>query len=125
MSEKRALLIVDHGSRQPEANETIGEIARMTRQIRPGLIVEYAHMEMAEPNIAEGVARCVEAGADEVIVHPYLLADGRHCQETIPEEIGELALTYPDVQFRITAPLGPHRKLAEIVLQRIDESGSD
>jgi sirohydrochlorin ferrochelatase len=125
MSLKRALLIVDHGSRQPEANQTIDEIARMTRQIRPGLIVEYAHMEMAEPNMAEGVARCVAAGAHEVIVHPYLLADGRHCKETIPEEIAALEIQYPDVQFRITAPLGPHRKLAEIVLQRTDESAPE
>ena len=125
MSRKRALLIVDHGSRQPEANNAICEIARMTREIRPELIVEYAHMEMVEPDMEEGVARCVAAGADEVTVHPYLLADGRHCRETIPEEIGKLELKYPDVQFRITAPLGPHEKLAEIVLQRADESDSE
>ena len=75
--------------------------------------------------MAEGVARCVAAGAHEVIVHPYLLADGRHCKETIPEEIAALEIQYPDVQFRITAPLGPHRKLAEIVLQRTDESAPE
>ena len=125
MSGKRALLIVDHGSRQPEANATESEIAQWTREMRPDLIVEYAHMEMAEPDRAQGVGRCVEAGADEIVVHPYLLADGRHCQETIPEQIEALSKQHPDVRFKITAPLGPHPKLAEIVLQRIDELGSD
>ena len=125
MSGKRALLIVDHGSRQPEANATVSEIAQWTREMRPDLIVEYAHMEMAEPDLAQGVGRCVEAGADEIVVHPYLLADGRHCQETIPEQIEALSKQHPDVRFKITAPLGPHPKLAEIVLQRIDELGSD
>lgn len=125
MSKKRAVLIVDHGSRQPEANATIREIVAMAREIRPDLIVEYAHMEMAEPDLAQGVARCMESGADEVVVHPYLLADGRHCRETIPEEIERLSSLYPDIHFRITAPLGPHRKLAEIVLERVDETEAD
>ncbi|MEE3327015.1 MAG: CbiX/SirB N-terminal domain-containing protein [Myxococcota bacterium] len=123
MSEKRALLIVDHGSRQPEANSAVEEIVRMTQQMRPGLIVEYAHMEMVEPDLAEGVARCVAAGAKEIIVHPYLLAGGRHTRETIPEQIEALVGQYPDVHFQITEPVGPHRKLAEIVLQRMDETG--
>jgi sirohydrochlorin ferrochelatase len=121
MSERRALLIVDHGSRQPEANAVVSEIALMTQRLRPGLIVEYAHMEIAEPTLEQGVASCVAAGAQEIVVHPYLLADGRHSQETIPEEVERVAARYPDIQFRITDPLGPHRKLAELVLLRLDD----
>ena len=121
MSKKRALLIVDHGSQQPEANLAVDEIVSMTRRLRPDLIVEYAHMEIAEPTIEQGVAHCVAAGAREIVVHPYLLADGRHNQETIPEEIEAVARHYPDIRFKITKPLGPHPKLAELVLLRLDD----
>ena len=121
MSLKKALLIVDHGSRQPEANQAVVEIARMTKTLRPDLIVEYAHMEMVEPNLATGVSACVKAGADEIRVQPYLLADGRHTRETIPELVDEAALAHPDVQFRIAQPLGPHEQLAHLVLLRMDE----
>ena len=123
MSGRRALLIVDHGSRQPEANAVVSEIARMTRRLRPELIVEYAHMEIAEPTLKQGVASCVAAGAQEIIVHPYLLADGRHSRETIPEEVERVAASHPEIRFKITDPLGPHEKLAELVLLRLDDLG--
>ena len=32
-----------------------------------------------------------------------------------------VAARYPDIQFKITDPLGPHRKLAELVLLRLDD----
>lgn len=121
MSVPRALLIVDHGSHLPEANEMIAVVAKRIRSLRPELIVEHAHMEIASPNIAAGMAACVAAGAREVIVHPFLLAPGRHTRETIPERVAEAADGHPDIRIRLTAPLGPHDALADLVLIRLDE----
>lgn len=123
MSAERALLILDHGSRQEAANEGFRRVAERIRALRPDLIVEYAHMELAAPDIAAGVAACVARGAQQIIVHPYLLAAGRHTRETIPALVEQVAREYPDVDFRITAPLGPHEKLVELVILRLDEIG--
>ena len=53
-----------------------------------GVIVRFAHMELAEPSIDQGFADCVEAGADEVIAFPYMLSPGRHSTRDIPRMVG-------------------------------------
>ena len=115
---KQALLVVDHGSKRQEANDMLECVAGGIRALSPGLIVHYAHMELAEPNIPQGFERCVKDGADEVIVHPYMLSPGRHATKDIPNMVAECAANYPGVRFRVTEPLGVDKKIAEVVLER-------
>ena len=42
----------------------------------PDVVVRYAHMELADPDIAGGFTSCVQGGAPEVIVFPYMLSPG-------------------------------------------------
>lgn len=122
MTTRQAILIVDHGSRQAEANELVVAIAERVRHLQPQLHVEYAHMEIADPDFFEAVAACVRAGAHEIIVQPYFLGEGRHTRETIPALIDEAARQYPAIAFRLSAHLGLHDKLVEVVLERIREA---
>jgi len=114
----QALLIVDHGSRQPDANAALEQLAALVRRLRPGLHVHTAHMTQAQPDIAAGFECCVRDGATEVLVHPYMLSPGIHALEDIPRLAAECAARHPGVAFRVTPPLGMHNKLAEIVLER-------
>lgn len=122
---RAALLIVDHGSRQPEANAALEQLAALARQLRPGLAIETAHMTQAQPDFAAGFERCVRDGAAEVIVHPYMLSLGKHALEDIPKLAAECAARHPGVAFRVTPPLGVHRKLAEVVLERAGLSATE
>ncbi len=119
---KRALLIVDHGSRREESNDLLREIASMMQE-RFGLsIVHYAHMELEKPTIQQGFDACVADGAEEVIVHPYFLGPGRHVTTDIPDLVKQAANRHPGVAFRITEPLGAHPKIGEVILERIAQS---
>lgn len=118
MNGKKALLLVDHGSRVDAANESIESIADFLRRLAPDLIIHTAHMELAPPNIPTGIARCVDDGAAEIIIHPYMLSAGRHATEDIPRIVEGAKSDYPGVEFRVTPPLGIHEKLAEVVLER-------
>jgi sirohydrochlorin ferrochelatase len=120
MSSKPAILLVDHGSRRAEANEQLEWIARQLRDREPGRIVRVAHMEIASPTIAEGIAACVEAGARKIVVHPYLLAPGRHSREDIPALATEATADHPGVTVRVSEPLGEHEKLIDVVLERVN-----
>ena len=122
MNKKRALLIVDHGSRKSEANDTLPEIARMVRQMSEFEIVCYAHMELAEPSIQQGFDVCVAEGAEEVIVHPYFLSPGRHSTLDIPRMVAEAAAKHPNIVYSVTEPLGLHSKIGEIILERAREN---
>ncbi len=120
MSSKPAILLVDHGSRRAEANEQLESIAQQLRDREPERIVRVAHMEIVSPTIAEGIAACVEAGAREIVVHPYLLAPGRHSREDIPALAAEAAADHPGVTVRVSEPLGVHEKLVDVVLERVN-----
>ena len=120
----RAVLLIDHGSRLPEANATLDAIADLVRAEAGGtLIVRAAHMELAEPTIAQAFAACVEDGATTVVALPYMLAPGRHAREDIPRLVEEAARVHHGVTWRLAEPLGAHPLLARIVLDRASEAG--
>jgi sirohydrochlorin ferrochelatase len=121
---KRAILLVDHGSRRPEANEQLAAAASLVAERVPDAIVRCAHMELAAPDIAEGFASCVSAGAEEVVVHPYFLGPGNHTTQDIPRLVHAAAANHPGVAVRISEPLGLHPKLVDVILDRIEASTS-
>ena len=114
----KALLIIDHGSKREDANKMLEGVAEMLRRQRPGLIVHIAHMELAEPTIRQGFDACVRDGASAVIAHPYMLSPGRHATGDIPSMVEDAAAAFPHVKFCVTAPLGLHDKIGEVVLER-------
>lgn len=113
------IIIVDHGSRRRESNEMLHTAAEaFTRQSQYG-IVEPAHMELAEPTIAQAFQRCVERGAKQVIVFPYFLSPGRHWTEDIPSLVADAATAFPEIRWLVTAPFGLHRGMLNIINDRI------
>jgi sirohydrochlorin ferrochelatase len=115
----KGILIVDHGSRKDEANEMLPHMAGLIQSLAGvDIVVRHAHMELADPDISEGFADCVRAGATEVIVFPYMLSPGRHSTSDIPRMVAKAAQAFPNVAFRVTPAFGLHEKLAEVVLER-------
>ena len=121
MSGVRAILLIDHGSRRAEANMLLGEVAaRVKERLGEDAIVEASHMEIAEPTIAQGFARCVELGASMVVAHPFMLAPGRHVQEDLPRMVAEAAAAHEGVRFVLARPLGAHDGIIDAVVDRCE-----
>ncbi len=124
--DRRAVLLVDHGSRRNQANALLDEVVALVKQrLGPGSIVEPAHMEMADPTIAQAFARCVDQGATMVVVHPFMLAPGRHVTEDLPCSIDEAAKAHSGVAFVMAAPLGSHVGIIDAVIERCQAALSD
>jgi sirohydrochlorin ferrochelatase len=113
---KRALLLVDHGSRRAEANARLEEIAEALRAEAPDRFVAVAHLELAAPDIAAGVDACAAAGAEELIVLPCFLAPGRHASDDVPRAVERAAQRHGGLRVRIAPPLGEHPGLASLLL---------
>lgn len=118
---KTAILLMAHGSRIPEANDAVREIATMVQELAGYDIVEVSYREMHLPNIQQGIDACVARGAERVLLIPYFLFIGAHVQEDLPEEMAQAKERYPQVEFAMGTHLGVHRKLAEVVVERIAE----
>lgn len=118
----RAILLVDHGSRAPAANAQLLEVARLVERLGDGAtVVRAAHMELAPPSIAEAIDALAHEGVSDVVVVPYFLAPGRHASADVPRLAHEAAAKHPHLKLRITAPLGVHELLAQLVLLRAAE----
>ncbi len=114
------VIIVDHGSRRRESNEMLHVAAERFAAQSSYDIIEPAHMELAEPTIAQAFARCVTRGATEVIVFPYFLSPGRHWTQDIPALVGAAAKDFPGVRWLVTAPFGLHPGMLQIIQDRIE-----
>ena len=119
--QKLGIVIVDHGSRRAESNDLLLEVVQQFQETSDYAIVEPAHMELAEPSIAAAFAKCVEQGANRIVVHPYFLSPGRHWHEDIPRLAAEAAANYPGLAHEVTAPLGPHPLMLKIIQERIED----
>ncbi len=113
------IVLVDHGSRRAESNRMLERVAELVVSETGREIVEPAHMDLAEPTVAQAFDRCVARGAEVVVVHPYFLLPGRHWREDIPRLAALAAARHPGVRWLVTAPLGLHPALAQVVEDRI------
>jgi sirohydrochlorin ferrochelatase len=116
-----ALLLIAHGSRQPEANADLVYVVEQLRR-RGRVVVEASYLELAEPNIDEGGARCAAAGAECVVLLPYFLSAGVHVLRDLTAARDRLAARFPGVEFRLAEPLGRHPLLFDVVTDRAREA---
>jgi sirohydrochlorin ferrochelatase len=111
-----ALLLVDHGSRRPEAHRHLEWTADQVRERRPGLRVHLAHLELVPPTIAEALGRCAAEGERRVDVLPLFLIPGRHSTHDLPEQLARAAEQHPGLSVRLLEPLGSRPEIAELIL---------
>ena len=116
-----AVLIMAHGSRIAEANDAAREVATMVQEMTGHEIVEVSFRELHEPNIQQGIDTCVARGAKKILLIPYFLFMGAHVRHDLPEEIEAAQKRHPGLEMFMGPHLGVHRKLAEIVCERISE----
>lgn len=115
----KGILIVDHGSVKAEANDMLRCVCNLVQTMAGAeVIVRFAHMELAAPDIPSAFADCVQAGATDITVFPYMLSPGKHSTRDIPRMVAQSAKSFGHVAFNVTPAFGVHEKLAELILDR-------
>lgn len=122
---KTAILLMAHGSRVAEANDAVHEIARMVKNFADYEIVEVSFRENHSPNIQQGIDACVAQGAQRILLVPYFLYMGAHVQEDLPKEMEQARQRHPGVEMAMGRHLGVHKRLAKLVIDRIEEAFSE
>lgn len=112
------LLLVAHGSRNENANQEIRELAaRIAKHSASEFeTVVPAFLELAKPDIGEGVDSCVNLGAKKITVLPYFLAAGAHVNRDVPGQLEIAHKRYPEIEFHITRHFGAADGIVESVI---------
>ena len=119
-----ALLLVAHGSRRKQSNDEVRILADKLKQHchEEYNIIHAAFLELAEPLIPDGIKKCIDDGADSVIVLPYFLNSGRHVVEDIPNIVNETIKDYPGVDIKIAPHLGASNLMMDLLVSSANET---
>lgn len=118
-----ALLIVAHGSRNPNSNrETEVLTAAVRKRGHDYGIVEHAYLELAKPTIPAAVASLVERGVDSVTLIPLFLASGNHVERDMPAILEELNRQYPESRFTMTSHIGANAGFVDLIINHLAEA---
>lgn len=116
---KRALLIVDRGSREPEVRQELEEICALVKQKAGYDYAGYCFLEVIPPFIEEGIKSCVDSGAETITVMPYFLYPGMKLKDSVKRS----AWLGKDLKLKlvITRPFSYHPMMPSLVADRISE----
>jgi sirohydrochlorin ferrochelatase len=117
-----AIILLGHGSRVPEAGDSMRLVAKGLKSRYRHTMVEVCFLSRPGPHFEETFERCIAAGARRVIVIPYFLHGGLHIQLDIPEMLKKSADLHPGVRVILGDRLGYDDALIDIVERRIQGS---
>lgn len=121
MDSDKAILLLGHGSKAKEANETLKKVAVAVKRAGGYGEVLPAFLQLAQPDFQGGVDILAARGFKDIIVMPYFLYPGLHVTQDIPAEIEKAASTHPGLKIQYAKWLGFHDKLIDITLERLAE----
>jgi len=118
---KRAIIVLGHGSKAPQALETLKKYGDMVKVKTRCEIVEIASLQFNQPDLPEALERVITLGANKIVIVPFFLYNGIHMQEDIPAVIAEEKAKNPGVEIILANHLGADHRLVDIVIDRIEE----
>ncbi|HEY4034837.1 MAG TPA: sirohydrochlorin chelatase [Ktedonobacteraceae bacterium] len=114
-----AVLLVQRGSSDPDANAEVYRAARLLWEGRNYRTVEVAFSGITWPTVSEGLQRCLVHGVSRVLVVPYYLYTGILVKR-IEQTVAEMATIHPECEFRVAQHMGQDTRL-DILAQRMIE----
>lgn len=113
------VLVVGHGSRDPEANVEFEALLERYRTDRPDLEIDPAYVELARPALEPALADMAGRARTVVVVPLFLFAAG-HVKNDIPIALARARRERPSTRLVAARPLGVHPLLAEMAFARAE-----
>lgn len=115
------VLLLGHGSRRLEANQSFLLVADRVAQLI-GRKVTPAFMSNGEPNFAQAVQTLIDNGVQKIVIMPLFLFRGIHVTVDIYEELKPIQAANPEVCIVLTDELGSDDGIAQLASSRIREA---
>src|SRR4029450_10254526 len=113
----RALLLIDRGSREPEAKEELVQLCNLIKEQSRYVLVDHCFLEVIPPYIEEGISRCVSKNVDSITVMPYFLYPGMKLKDSVKKTA---KIRYDKkIKVVIAKPLSYHSTLNSLIRDRI------
>ncbi len=125
MTDKTAVMICGHGSRDDAAIEEFNRLAGHLSKRLPDFDVESGFLEFATPVIRTGLDKLKERGAEKIVCVPGMLFAAGHVKNDLPSEVNTFAADNPNIEVVFGRELAIDKRLLEAARQRIEEAEND
>lgn len=115
----KAILYIGHGTRSKKGEEEAKAFIDRVMSRIDVPIQKVSFLELTEPLIQEGFARCVERGAKEITIVPLFLLAAGHIKEDIPQALSSLKSEYPHISVQVKEPFGVQDEILDVVAELI------
>lgn len=112
LPQPRPLLLVGHGTRDPEGRQAFLDFAHAYHQLDPCRPVFPCFLELTQPSIFEVLSQCVAAGYSDLSVLPILLFAARHNKFDVTNELDRARHAFPQLRYHY----GRHYGIAPEIL---------
>ncbi|HJO73889.1 MAG TPA: sirohydrochlorin chelatase [Rhodospirillales bacterium] len=120
MTDKTAVMICGHGSRDDNAIEEFNKLAGHLSKRLPDFDVESGFLEFATPIIRTGLDKLKQRGAEKIVCLPGMLFAAGHVKNDLPSEVNNFGAENPGIEMIFGRELAVDKKLLEAARQRIE-----
>lgn len=116
-SANSALILLGHGSRDPQWREPMQRMQQTLQQQKPHIPVRCAFLELCEPDLFAATQSLLDdhPSLQNIVIYPVFIGMGAHARQDLPELHQQLTQQYPHVQWTLAPALGTDARLAQLV----------
>jgi sirohydrochlorin cobaltochelatase len=113
---KQGIILVAHGSRDPQWSRPFERIAASVGEKLPAVCIGLAYLEYGV-SLDEAVAALIARGVGSIRVIPLFLGQGAHVKEDLPQLVA--AATRPGLHIALEKPIGEQAPVIEAIAAAI------
>ena len=118
-SDANAIILLAHGSSDPQWREPIDAVVHAVQQRRPGRPCVCAFIQHTAPLLGDAVAAllaeaaCKKREVAHIRIVPLFLGLGLHVRQDLPELLAQMQAAYPSVVFSMQAAVSEDARLID------------
>jgi sirohydrochlorin ferrochelatase len=117
-----SLVLLGHGSNDPQVPQVSHQIREGLLAIRPELDIHVAFLDHCTPSGIQVVNKLVKGGVEEIVFVPLLLSDAFHVQADVPALLAQVRASFPELHVTASRPIGPEAQLLSIIDRRLRDA---
>ncbi len=111
----RGIVVLAHGSRDPQWRAPIEAVAGCIRSRQPGTPVRCAYLEICAPSLPEAATDLIAAGTRQIRVFPIFFGLGKHAREDLPRLVEQIRKEHPGVVVELLPTAGEYEQLTRLM----------
>ena len=113
-----SLILFAHGSKDPKWCRSFETFVVGTCH---GMSLQLAYMDLNQPSLFSVTEDLSKQGIKNIKILPLFMSGGGHVDKDIPEQVKELKMKFPEINFEILPPIGEHPRVISSMKEIIRE----